>query len=194
MTDRRSVLAVIGSGAATLPPPIEAAAAALGAGAMTRGWSLITGGLGGVMAAASRGARTSPDWSEGRVIGVLPGYDRRAANPWVEIVLPTGMQIARNIMVVSAADAVIAVDGGAGTLSELAIGWQLGKPLIALATSGGWSARLAGHAIDHRAAGSVLAAESPDHALELAAAEMRRGHPEPGEIGSGWRTRTETTG
>jgi uncharacterized protein (TIGR00725 family) len=191
---RRPVMAVIGSGSPTLPPALEAAAEALGAGAMQRGFALITGGLGGVMTAAARGARQSPAWSEGRVIGVLPGYDRSAANPWIEIAIPTGLQIARNIVVVAAADVVVGLDGGAGTLSEFAIAWQLGKPLIAISSTGGWSARLAGEAIDHRGAGVVTDAKTVDEALALAVAEVAAARPEPGEIGSGWRTRAETTG
>lgn len=193
MTARRPVMAVIGSGG-TLPAEVEAAAAALGAGAMARGFALVTGGLGGVMAAASRGARTSPAWSEGRVIGVLPGYDRRAANPWVELVVPTGMQIARNVVVVAMADVVVGVDGGAGTLSEFAVAWQLGKPLVALSAHGGWSARLAGVTIDARGAAAVVEARTVDEALTHAAALTAEGRPEPGEIGSGWRRRAETTG
>lgn len=193
MSARRPVIAVIGSGS-TLAPPVEQAARALGAGIMAGGWSLITGGLGGVMAAAARGARESPAWSEGRVIGVLPGYDRRAANPWIELVIPTGLQIGRNIVVVAAADVVVGVDGGAGTLGEFAVAWQLGKPLVALSATGGWSARLAGEAIDHRHGAVVLDAPTVDAALAHVAEQLARPRPEPGEIGSGWRRRAETTG
>ena len=104
------------------------------------------------------------------------------------------MQIGRNVIVMATADVIIAVDGGAGTLSELAIGWQLGKPMIAIGSTGGWSARLAGVSIDHRGAAPVHAADDADAALERAAAELARPRPEPGEIGSGWRVRAETTG
>src|SRR3712207_603801 len=78
---------------------------------------VVTGGLGGVMAAASRGAKAE----QGTTIGILPGDDRDGASPWVDVAVPTGMEEGRNILVVRAADAVIAVAGEFGTLSEIAL-------------------------------------------------------------------------
>jgi hypothetical protein len=101
------------------------------------------------MAAASRGAHRARGYREGDVIGVLPGGDRAAANRWVDVAIPTGLGVARNVLVVQAADAVIAIGGRAGTLSELALAWQLGRPVVALDVPG-WSARVAGRAIDDR--------------------------------------------
>src|SRR5262249_31500883 len=86
------------------------------------------------------GASLSPGARDGDVIGVLPGYDRRAANPYLDIVVPTGMQIGRNVIVAAMADVVIAVGGGAGTLSESAIAWQVGKAIPALGRAGGGGA------------------------------------------------------
>jgi len=73
----------------------------LGSRAVEAGFRVVTGGLGGVMEAVSRGARTAPSWREGDVVGILPGYDRGAANPYVDVVVPTGMQIGRNVIVVA---------------------------------------------------------------------------------------------
>ncbi|MGK4002102.1 TIGR00725 family protein [Sorangium sp. So ce1036] len=164
---RRPVLAVIGNGLA-LDAGTEAACVELGRRAVEAGFRLVTGGLGGVMAAASRGAREAATWREGDVLGILPGYEASAANPYVDIVIPTGLQIGRNILVVAAADVVVVVDGGAGTLSEIAIAWQLGKPLLALATSGGWARQLAGERVDERRSDRIVAVASPEEAVRTA--------------------------
>ena len=87
---------------------------------------VVTGGLTGVMEAASKGAREAG----GTTLGILPGADRRDANPWVEVAVPTGMGEARNALVVRAADAVIAVGGEWGTLSEIAFARKTGKPVV----------------------------------------------------------------
>ncbi len=89
---------------------------------------LVTGGLGGVMEAASVGARDAG----GVVIGLLPGDDVRTANPGVTIAIPTGLGEARNVLVVKASDAVIAIAGGWGTLSEAALCLKIGVPMIRL--------------------------------------------------------------
>jgi uncharacterized protein (TIGR00725 family) len=95
-----------------------------------RGAVVVCGGLGGVMEAACRGAR-----SEGGVaVGILPGLDRGAANPHVSVAVATGLGEARNALVVRAADALIAVGGAYGTLSEIALALKAGKPVIGLGT------------------------------------------------------------
>ena len=101
-----------------------------------------------MMEAASRGAQSSLKWRPGAVVGVLPGHDPTAANPYVDLVLPTGMDLARN-MVVAHTDALVAIGGGAGTLSEIALGWQLHRLLLAFRVDG-WSGRLADSRIDDR--------------------------------------------
>jgi uncharacterized protein (TIGR00725 family) len=96
-----------------------------------RGATVLTGGLGGVMEAACKGAREAG----GQTIGILPGFDTRDANPFVDIPIVTGLNHARNIIVVRSSDALIAVGGEYGTLSEIAFALKLGKPVIAL---GSW--------------------------------------------------------
>ena len=91
---------------------------------------LITGGLGGVMEAASKGANEAG----GTVIGILPGFSKKDANAHVTVPLITGLSHARNVIVVRSADAVIAVAGEYGTLSEIAIALKLGKPVIGINT------------------------------------------------------------
>ncbi|RME38250.1 MAG: TIGR00725 family protein [Deltaproteobacteria bacterium] len=89
---------------------------------------LICGGLGGVMEAACRGAVSAG----GETIGLIPGADWLAANPYVRIVLPTGLGHARNVLICQAARALIAIEGEYGTLSEMAIALKLGRPVVAL--------------------------------------------------------------
>ena len=89
---------------------------------------VVTGGHSGVMEAASKGAREAG----GTTLGILPGADRREANEWVSVAVPTGMGEARNALVVRAADAVIAVGGAWGTLSEIALARKTGKPVADL--------------------------------------------------------------
>ncbi|UCH81735.1 MAG: TIGR00725 family protein [Nitrospiraceae bacterium] len=93
-----------------------------------RGAILITGGLGGVMEAASKGANRAG----GTVIGILPGFSNKEANKYVTIPVTTGLSHARNVIVVRSADAVIAVAGEYGTLSEIAIALKLGKPVVGI--------------------------------------------------------------
>jgi uncharacterized protein (TIGR00725 family) len=110
----------------------EVAEAAFQVGALiARGGAiLVCGGGGGAMEAACRGARSAG----GTTVGILPGPTRADANPFVDIAVPTGMGEARNALVVRAADAVIAVGGGVGTLSEIGLALRMGRPVIGLAT------------------------------------------------------------
>jgi uncharacterized protein (TIGR00725 family) len=119
-------IAVIGGGECTTQQAVVAEA--LGRGIAEAGWTLYTGGLGGVMEAASRGARAAG----GRVVGILPGGDPTGANPYVEVPVATGMGHARNVILVQSVDAVIAVGGSHGTLSEIAVALKLGRTVLAL--------------------------------------------------------------
>ncbi|HUS71081.1 MAG TPA: TIGR00725 family protein [Anaerolineae bacterium] len=93
-----------------------------------KGAAVVCGGLGGVMEAACRGAKEAG----GLTIGILPGTSRRDANPYVDIPIVTGMREARNVIVVSSAQSVIAVSGRFGTLSEIAHALKLGIPVVGL--------------------------------------------------------------
>jgi uncharacterized protein (TIGR00725 family) len=123
-------IAVIGASAPS--PEQEQAAEDVGRGLGAAGCVVITGGRGGVMAAASRGAHEAA----ATVIGILPGTDRRDANEWVGIALPTGIGALRNGLIVRAADAVVAVGGAYGTLSEIALALTAGVGVVGYDT---WS-------------------------------------------------------
>jgi uncharacterized protein (TIGR00725 family) len=119
------------------------------------GATLVCGGLGGVMEAAARGAKAAG----GATIGILPGHDRSAANPYLDHVITTGVGHARNLAVVSSGDAVIAVGGGYGTLSEIGLAAKLGRPVVVLA---GW--RLEGG----EASDMITYASTAEEAVRLA--------------------------
>ncbi len=118
-------------------------------------WVLITGGRGGVMEAASRGASDAG----GVVIGIIPGSQFSDANAYCNIVIPTGLGYARNVINVLSGDVIVAIGGKAGTLSELAYAWQFGKPVINCLFAEGWSARLSDSTLDDRQ-GTVFTASS----------------------------------
>lgn len=113
----------------------------VGAKLAEAGAVVVTGGLGGVMEAACRGAKSR----RGTTLGLLPGDDRAAANGWVDVAVPTGMGELRNGLVVRSADAVIAVGVGIGTLSEIAFALKTGTPVIGL---GSWDIPGMVHALD----------------------------------------------
>ena len=119
---------MIGPGAATEQACADAEA--VGRGLAQGGAVLVCGGPGGVMAAASRGASQAG----GIVVGLLPGADRSAANEWLTLALPTGLGELRNGLIVRAADAVIAIGGAYGTLSEIALALRSGVPVLGLST------------------------------------------------------------
>lgn len=140
-----------------------------------RGCTLVCGGLGGAMAAACRGAREAG----GVTIGIIPGYDDRAANPWVEHVICTGLGQARNTLVAATGQALIAVGGGWGTLSEIALGLRLGRPVVLL---GGWADLLSTDEGRTRIAdleGTIIVAENPEDAVEAAIAAVNPTQPSP---------------
>lgn len=127
-TARTPYIAVVGPGEASAPE--LALAEELGARLGDAGAVVVTGGLGGVMEAACRGARSR----RATTLGILPGSDRTEANGWVEIAVATGLGELRNALVVRAADLVIAIGGGLGTLSEVALALKLGRRVIGLGT------------------------------------------------------------
>jgi uncharacterized protein (TIGR00725 family) len=116
---------------------------------------VVCGGLGGVMEAACRGAREEG----GLAIGILPGGSPADANPWVDVAVATGLGYTRNALVVMNADAVIAVDGEYGTLSEIAYGKIHGKTVVGLGT---WEVK------------GVEPAQTPEEAVRMALEGLRR--------------------
>ncbi len=122
------IISVIGAG--TCNNEIYSIAEEIGKLIAQKGAILVTGGLGGVMEAASKGAIEAG----GTTVGILPGFSKEDANKYVSIPITTGLSHARNIIIARSADAVIAVSGEYGTLSEIAVALKLGKPVIGIKT------------------------------------------------------------
>jgi uncharacterized protein (TIGR00725 family) len=149
-------VAVIGS--ASCSPEIAAVAEQVGRQIARQRAVLVCGGRGGVMEAACRGAKAEG----GTTVGILPGTDRQDANAFVDIPIVTGLGEARNAIVVRTADAVIAVSGGYGTLSEIGLALKMGRPVVGLGT---WELGQQG-----RSVGGVLQADTPAQAVAQALA------------------------
>ncbi len=120
------LISVIGAGQAG--PEVLEQAREVGRLLARAGWGVVTGGLGGVMAAAMQGAASAG----GLTLGILPGADPAAANPWCRVVIPSGLGQARNVLVVQSGQAAIAISGGAGTLSEIGHALKLGRTVAGL--------------------------------------------------------------
>ncbi len=127
-------------------------AAEVGALVARLGLVLVTGGRDGIMEAASRGCTEAG----GTVVAVVPGTSMDEANDFAQIVIPTGLGWARNVITGIAGDVIVAMGGAAGTLSEIAFAWMYGRPILALSSTGGWAGELAGRAIDHRRKDTVV--------------------------------------
>ncbi|MEE8194755.1 MAG: TIGR00725 family protein [Dehalococcoidales bacterium] len=154
MTDKKMFIAVIGGSQAS-QQEIKLAEE-VGHELAQKGVILVCGGLGGVMEAACRGASAGG----GLTIGILPGENRRAANSYVQIPIVTGMGYARNVAVVKSAQAVIAVGGSYGTLSEIGHALQSGIPVIGLST---WSLKR-----NRKLNSSIIPARNPVEAVNKA--------------------------
>jgi hypothetical protein len=164
---RRRAVAVCGAGEAD--SALAGMAHEVGRLIADAGCTLVCGGMHGVMAAACAGAQEArQSGASGLVVGILPVADLDGGNPYCDVTIATGMGYARNAIVVLSADVVILVGGGSGTLSEAAYAWQLGKPVVALATSGGWAERLAGAALDDKRDDRIMEASTPAEAVAAA--------------------------
>ena len=152
--EKKKFIAVIGGGQCS--PKEAKLAEAIGRELAKRGAILICGGLGGVMEAACKGASSEG----GTTIGILPGDNRQQANPYIQIPIVTNIGYARNVIVIKSAQAVIAIDGSYGTLSEIGHALQYNIPVIGLNT---WSL-----SIDGRPDNSIIQAKDPTEAVDKA--------------------------
>jgi len=152
--NRKPHIGVIG--ARECSEEIEKLAFDVGYGIAKRGAILICGGLTGVMEAACRGAKEA----NGTTVGILPGTDKNDSNPYVDIPIVTGMSVARNIILVRSSDAVIAIAGKFGTLSEIAFALNVGKPVVGLST---WDIEA-----------PIIKAETPEDAVNKAFATIKQ--------------------
>lgn len=129
------------AGASQPEPSLLPIAEALGRHLAEAGAIVVCGGGTGVMTAVCRGAREAG----GQTVGLLPGGDRDGGNPYLSVALPTALGEGRNVLLVRASDALVAVGGGFGTLSEIALALRIGVPVVGLAT---WGLTLSGKPVD----------------------------------------------
>lgn len=134
-----------------------------------RGGVIVTGGRAGVMAAASKGAREAG----GLTVGFLPGMEKSGANPYVDIIFPTGLGRARNLLTARSCDALIMVGGSTGTLNELTIAYAEARPVVILRGSGGWADKIGsvmhkGCYLDERETVAIEFAATPEDAVTKA--------------------------
>ena len=155
-------------GAGTADERLRALAREVGNLAARRGWIVVCGGLGGVMEAASEGAAKAG----GLVVGILPGSSRDGGNPHLTVALPTNMGHGRNAIIAQSADVLIAVGGGYGTLSEMALGLKMKKPVVSLES---W-----------RPDPAVIVAETAPEAIAAAAAGAGVKAGETGKESQSW--------
>ena len=168
---RRKIIAVIGDASCQSDSKAELLARKLGELLIDAGYRIVTGGMGGVMEAVCSGAKLSKNYREGDTIGLLPGHSPESANPFVDIVIPTGLDFGRNY-IVAHADAVVAIGGGAGTLSEICYAWMHKRLIVALGKEG-WAGKLAGKKLDWRIRyqdikdDRIFAAKNPQDAAKI---------------------------
>ncbi|MDW8417715.1 MAG: hypothetical protein RML92_09225 [Bacteroidia bacterium] len=166
MNQRKSKLywvGVVGDAGEACTPEKKRIAYQLGYALAEAGYGIITGGMGGVMEAACQGARAFAE--NAPCLGILPMMDRSKANPYTWAI-PTPLGEMRNALVAASCDALVAIGGGAGTLSEIAFAWMYGKPILAFKVDG-WSGRLAGQTLDHRRPDPIYSVESPQEVLHI---------------------------
>jgi len=125
-------------------------------------FAVACGGLYGVMEAVCKGAKQEG----GFTIGIIPYEDKSRANKFIDVVIPVPFSQARNVVVVLSGDACVAVEGKAGTLSEICFAWIYGKPIIALTGVNGWSSKIAGKKIDDRRSDTIYGASSAQEVVD----------------------------
>lgn len=160
----KTVIAVIGDADEAQSKHLIGTAEQVGEEIGKAGAVLICGGLGGVMKAAARGAKKY----HAVTVGILPFITKGQANRFIDIVIPTGMGWGmKDGILVRSADALIALGGGCGTLSEIALAYMHKKPLIVIRGSGGWSSRIP-NPLDHRHMVRIQMANTPQEAVAAA--------------------------
>jgi len=161
---RRRVVSIIGT--AGKDDEALKQARELGRMLIDAGFRIVCGGMTGVMRAACTGARSSKSYREGDCVGIIMTANKDDADPSMDIVIPTGMGLARNAIVVASGDAVVAVGGGAGTLSEIALAWSMEKKIMAIEKSGGWAGKMSGQRLDSRRMDAIVSCKDASQATE----------------------------
>lgn len=161
MTKKHQIL-VIGNNTNGCTPKHEKIAYDVGETIAKSGSVLITGGLGGVMKSASHGAHDA----NGLTVGIIPQDDATLANQFCDIVIPTGMGLARDFLNALSADGIIIVGGGSGTLSEVCAAYMYKKPMVAIRNIGGSIEQYIDGFLDHRENIKIIGVDTPQDAVK----------------------------
>ena len=160
---RKNQILVIGHNDNGCTPEHEKIAYETGTEIAKSGAVLISGGLGGVMRAACHGARDSG----GLTIGIIPQDEHSFANEFCDVVIPSGMGLTRDFLTALAADGIIIIGGGSGTLSEVCAAYMHKRPMIAIRNTGGTAEKVSDGYLDHRKNIKIIGADSPKEAVQF---------------------------
>jgi uncharacterized protein (TIGR00725 family) len=160
---RKIQITIIGNNENGTTPELVKIAYETGMEIAKAGAVLITGGLDGVMKAASHGAKDG----EGLTVGIIPQNDASFANEYCDVVIPTGMGLARDFLTALSGDGVIIIGGGSGTLSETCAAYMHKKPIVAIKTSGGVAEKYADQYLDHRKNVMITGVNTPKEAVKV---------------------------
>ena len=163
----RPIIGIIGSGDNACTRDMREFAKELGDRLVSAGYRIVSGGGGGVMAAVSNGGMNSDNYFEGSIICILPGSHKSSANKFCDIAIPTGFGINRNTVIINTANVLIAIGGGAGTMSEISFAWQYGKKVLCVTNFGGWAEKLAGTNIDSRNKDALIPVSDIDEIIDI---------------------------
>ncbi len=144
-------------------PELEKIAYSTGTEVAKAGATLITGGLGGVMEAAAHGAKDAG----GLTIGIIPQNDASFANEYCDIVIPSGIGLARDFITALSGDGIIIIGGGSGTLSEACAAYMHKRPMVSIKNTGGIADQYADQYIDHRQQVKIISAANPKEAVKI---------------------------
>lgn len=161
MAKKKQIL-VIGNNQDSSNPALEKIAYETGMEVARSGSVLVTGGLGGVMRAACNGAKDA----DGITVGIIPQNDPSFANEFCDIVIPSGLGLARDFLNALSADGVIIIGGGAGSLSETCAAYMFKKPIVAIKNTGGTAETYADKYLDHRQNVLIVGVDSPKDAVK----------------------------
>jgi uncharacterized protein (TIGR00725 family) len=167
---RRVQISVVGFDADACTEDARKAAYRVGRAIAKEGGIVVCGGRGGVMEAASKGARDAG----GHSMCIIPSADSNEANRYCEFVVATGLGKARNFVIAYSGDAMVVVGGGAGTLTEAAAAYEVAKPIVAVKGTGGVADEWAGRYLDDRRTRMILGGSSPEDAVKKLMRELSR--------------------
>lgn len=163
----RPIIGIIGAGKDLCTKEMYDFASELGNSFLENGYRIVTGGKGGVMEAVCSGAMNSESYFEGSIIAIIPEDEKKYSNRFSDIIIPTGIGINRNSIIINTADILVALGGGSGTLSEIAFAWQKQKYVLCVTIFDGWAKKLAGEKLDNSKSDYSIPVENIEQIIEI---------------------------